>query len=59
MAFLVVIDGGGFISRVTDFPQQFRSIGKKGAIADHDVMVLEIAIGLDRCIYSWNMAYNQ
>jgi glycyl-tRNA synthetase len=47
------------ISKRTDFPQQYRSIGKKGAVSDHDVLVLEIAIGLDRCLYNWNIASNQ
>lgn len=47
------------ISRRTDFPQQYRSIGRKGAVTDHNVMVLEIAIGLDRCVYNWSIASNQ
>lgn len=46
------------ISKRTDFPQRYRSICRKGAITDHDVMVLEIAIGLDRCVYNWNIASN-
>jgi glycyl-tRNA synthetase len=44
------------ISRRTDFPQRYRSQPKKGAAVDHDVLVLEIAIGLDRCIYNWNIS---
>jgi glycyl-tRNA synthetase len=44
------------ISRRTDFPQRFTSVGKKGASTEHDVLVLEIAIGLDRCVYNWNLA---
>nr|WP_206113909.1 aminoacyl--tRNA ligase-related protein [Rhizobium laguerreae] len=44
------------ISRRTDFPQRYQSQPKKGAAVDHDVLVLEIAIGLDRCLYNWNIA---
>lgn len=47
------------ISRRTDFPQRYRSQAKKGAAVDHDVLVLEIAIGLDRCIYNWGIAADQ
>jgi glycyl-tRNA synthetase len=41
------------ISRRTDFPQKFTSTSRKGETRDHDVLVLEIAIGLDRCICNW------
>ena len=41
------------ISRRMDFPQTVRVAGKGGAIRELDVRVLEIAIGLDRCVYSW------
>lgn len=44
------------ISRRTDFPQRYRSQGRSGPAMDHDVTVLEIAIGLDRCVYNWNIA---
>lgn len=44
------------ISRRTDFPQTYRSRSKKGVVSEHDVLVLEIAIGLDRCVYNWNAA---
>ncbi|HEY0123383.1 MAG TPA: aminoacyl--tRNA ligase-related protein [Rhizobium sp.] len=44
------------ISRRTDFPQRYRSKAKAGPAVDHDVLVLEIAIGLDRCVYNWNIA---
>lgn len=44
------------ISRRTDFPQKFTSTSRKGEHREHDVLVLEIAIGLDRCIYNWAVA---
>jgi glycyl-tRNA synthetase len=44
------------ISRRTDFPERYRTQPKKGPAMEHDVLVLEIAIGLDRCVYNWNMA---
>jgi glycyl-tRNA synthetase len=44
------------ISRRTDFPQKVTVIAKDGSARDLDVLVLEIAIGLDRCIYNWAMA---
>ena len=44
------------ISRRTDFPQKVTVIAKGGSARDLDVLVLEIAIGLDRCIYNWAMA---
>nr|WP_222858819.1 aminoacyl--tRNA ligase-related protein [Rhizobium mesosinicum] len=44
------------ISRRTDFPDRYRTQPKKGPAVEHDVLVLEIAIGLDRCVYNWNMA---
>ena len=44
------------ISRRTDFPARFVSRAKSGAIREHDVLVLEIAIGLDRCIHNWTIA---
>lgn len=40
------------ISRRTDFPQKVTFTGKKGAV-EKDVLVLEIAIGLDRCVYNF------
>lgn len=42
------------ISRRTDFPERYRTQPKKGPAVEHDVLVLEIAIGLDRCVYNWN-----
>lgn len=47
------------ISRRTDFPQRYKSQPKKGPAIEHDVLVLEIAIGLDRCVYNWDMAANR
>lgn len=38
------------ISRRTDFPQKLSFHGKKG-VTQRDALVLEIAIGLDRCLY--------
>lgn len=40
------------ISRRTDFPVKARFQGKKGMI-EKDLMVLEVAIGLDRCVYNF------
>ncbi len=44
------------ISRRTDFPKKFVSRAKGGATREHDVLVLEIAIGLDRCLHNWAIA---
>jgi glycyl-tRNA synthetase len=44
------------ISRRTDFPQRLKVSGKKGQNLEKDVLVLEIAIGLDRCVYNWGIA---
>ena len=40
------------ISKRTDFPQTVKLNTKKGAI-EKNILVLEIAIGLDRCIYNY------
>lgn len=47
------------ISRRTDFPQRYRFAGKKNEVQEKDVLVLEIAIGLDRCLYNWDVATEQ
>jgi glycyl-tRNA synthetase len=47
------------ISRRTDFPQKFVSQSKGGVAREHDVLVLEIAIGLDRCLHNWAIAEQQ
>lgn len=39
------------ISRRTDFPQKLSFQGKKGLV-EKDALVLEVAIGLDRCVYA-------
>ena len=44
------------ISRRTDFPERYRTQPRKGPAVEQDVLVLEIAIGLDRCVYNWDMA---
>jgi glycyl-tRNA synthetase len=44
------------ISRRTDFPQTAKFATKGGAVREVDVLVLEIAIGLDRCVYNWSAA---
>jgi glycyl-tRNA synthetase len=44
------------ISLRTDYPDKFRAVTKKGAASEHDVLVLEIAIGLDRCLHNWRIA---
>jgi glycyl-tRNA synthetase len=44
------------ISRRTDFPRKFVSRSKGGVTREHDVLVLEIAIGLDRCLHNWAIA---
>jgi glycyl-tRNA synthetase len=43
------------ISLRTDFPQPLKFQGKKGLV-EKDALVLEVAIGLDRCIYNWQQA---
>lgn len=44
------------ISRRTDFPQTISLPTKGGTPRELEVLVLEIAIGLDRCVYCWNAA---
>jgi glycyl-tRNA synthetase len=43
------------ISRRTDFPATVTVTGKSGQ-REVEVRVLEIAIGLDRCVYNWSVA---
>jgi glycyl-tRNA synthetase len=47
------------ISRRTDFPQKARHENKKREIVEKDILVVEIAIGLDRCVYNWAIAEEQ
>lgn len=42
------------ISKRTDFPVKFRYMDKKKEVQEKDVLVLEIAIGLDRMVHAWN-----
>ena len=44
------------ISRRIDFPHKVQVTGKSGAARELDVLVLEIAIGLDRCVHAWRAA---
>ena len=44
------------ISKRTDFPHKFVSVDKKGQRREHEVVVLEVAIGLDRCVHNWSFA---
>jgi len=44
------------ISRRTDFPGTFRTANKRSEVVEHEIKVLEIAIGLDRCLYNWRVA---
>ena len=44
------------VSRRTDFPQAARFATKGGEVREVAVLVLEIAIGLDRCVYNWCVA---
>jgi glycyl-tRNA synthetase len=46
------------ISKRTDFPEKLRFQGKKGLI-EKDALVLEIALGLDRCVYNWQQAQRE
>jgi glycyl-tRNA synthetase len=47
------------ISRRTDFPDRTRHVAKDGSVVEQDILVLEIAIGLDRCVYNWGLAYER
>lgn len=46
------------ISLRTDFPQKLVFQGKKERL-EKDALVLEIAIGLDRCVYNWYQAQRE
>ena len=46
------------ISLRTDFPQTLVFQGKKGQL-EKNALVLEIAIGLDRCVYNWFQAQRE
>lgn len=42
------------ISLRTDFPIKAKFSNKKNEVIEKELLVLEIAIGLDRCVYNWN-----
>jgi glycyl-tRNA synthetase len=45
------------ISLRTDFPDKARFAGKGSVQIEKDLLVLEVAIGLDRCVYNWEQAH--
>ena len=47
-----------YSSRRTDFRGPVEVVGKTGK-GEVEVKVLEIAIGLDRCVYDWSIADQQ
>lgn len=47
------------ISRRTDFPGKARFAAKGGGRLERDILVLEIAIGLDRLVYNWGLGYER
>lgn len=47
------------ISRRTDFPGKAALRTKDEGVADRDVLVLEIAIGLDRLVYNWSLVHER
>lgn len=46
------------ISRRIDFPQKAKFQGKGGTTIEKDLLVLEVAIGLDRCVYNFEQRVN-
>lgn len=44
------------ISRRTDFPQKVKATNRRNETVEHEVLVLEIAIGLDRCVRLWSQS---
>ena len=47
------------ISRRTDFPGKAVFRTKPDAAVERDILVLEIAIGLDRLVYNWGLGYER
>ena len=47
------------ISRRTDFPGRAAFKAKSGGTAERDILVLEIAIGLDRLVYNWGLVHER
>lgn len=44
------------VSLRTDYPDPYVSVDKKGNRRENDILVLEIAVGLDRCVRLWGFA---
>ncbi len=44
------------VSRRTDFPQRVKVTNRRNEAVEHEVLVLEVAIGLDRCVRLWDLA---
>ena len=47
------------ISRRTDFPGMAAFAAKGGEVVVRDILVLEIAIGLDRLVYNWGLSHER
>jgi glycyl-tRNA synthetase len=47
------------ISRRTDFPGTMSYRTKTNGAAERVIMVVEIAIGLDRCVYNWGLSHER
>jgi len=47
------------ISRRTDFPGKAAFAAKGGEVVVRDILVLEIAIGLDRLVYNWGLSHER
>jgi glycyl-tRNA synthetase len=47
------------ISRRTDFPAKASVRTRAGESLERDILVLEIAIGLDRLVYNWGLGYER
>lgn len=47
------------ISKRNDFPIKNKYFNKKKEEVEKDVLVLEIAIGMDRCVSAWNHSQNK
>jgi len=44
------------VSRRTDFPGTVTVRNKRNEAVEHAVLVLEVAVGLDRCVRAWSLA---
>jgi len=47
------------VSRRTDFPIKYQYETKKRELKEIDILILEIAIGLDRCVYAKTLSDNK